>query len=88
MIKEKLDEFIAAADRMQLAEYVRFQSDRKRRLTDAFLQGIFRGFGAMIGFAFLGAVLIYVLQRIAEKSLPGISEFVAKIVQLVRLRVN
>ena len=55
---------------------------------DAFLQGIMRGIGALIGFAVLGAVLIYLLQRIADKSLPWISSFVAEIVRLVQLRVN
>lgn len=87
-MNKKIDEFLAAAERMKLGDYVRFESDRKRRLMDAFLQGIMRGIGALVGFAVLGAVLIYVLQRIADKSLPWLSSFVAEIVRLVRLRVN
>ena len=87
-LNKKIDEFLAAAERMKLGDYVRFESDRKRRLMDAFLQGIMRGIGALVGFAVLGAVLIYVLQRIADKSLPWLSSFVAEIVRLVRLRVN
>ena len=73
---------------MKLGEYVRFESDRKRRLMDAFFQGIMRGVGALLGFAVLGALLIYLLQNIADKSLPWISNFVAEVVRLVRLRVN
>lgn len=87
-MKEKMEEFLAAAERMKLGEYVRFESDRKRRLMDAFFQGIMRGVGALLGFAVLGALLIYLLQNIADKSLPWISNFVAEVVRLVRLRVN
>lgn len=87
-LNRKIDDFLAAAERMKLGDYVRFESDRRRRLMDAFLQGIMRGIGALIGFAVLGAVLVYLLQRIADKSLPWISSFVAEIVRLVQLRVN
>lgn len=85
---KKLNELIAASERLNLGEYVRFQEDRKRRLIDAFLQGVMRGIGAMVGFAVLGALVIWLLQGIANKSLPWISEFVAEIVKLVQLRMN
>lgn len=85
---ERLREFLAAAERMRLGDYVRFESDRKRRLADAFWQGVMRGLGAMVGFAVLGAVLVWLLQKLAENNLPGISDFVARIVTLVQLRVN
>lgn len=55
---------------------------------DAFFQGIMRGLGAMVGFAVLGAILVWLLQKIAENNLPGISDFVARIVKLVQLRIN
>lgn len=87
-LKNKMDEFLAAAERMKLGDYVRFESDRKRRLMDAFFQGIMRGIGALLGFAVFGALLVYLLQKIADKSLPWISSFVAEIVRLVQLRVN
>lgn len=88
MPDERMERFLAAAERMRLDEYVRYESDRKRRLLDAFYQGILRGIGAMIGFAVLGAVLVFLLQRIAENNLPIISDFVAKIIKLVQLRIN
>ncbi len=88
MPDERMERFLAAAERMRLDEYVRYESDRKRRLLDAFCQGILRGIGAMIGFAVLGAVLVFLLQRIAENNLPIISDFVAKIIKLVQLRIN
>lgn len=87
-MRNRMDEFLAAAERMRLGDYIRFESDRKRRLMDAFFQGIMRGLGAMVGFAVLGAVLVWLLQKIAENNLPGISDFVARIVKLVQLRIN
>lgn len=88
MTKKQIDDFLAAAERMHLADYVRFESDRKRRLQDAFWQGVMRGVGAVIGFAVIGALIIFVLQHIAKSSLPGISSFVAQIIEMVRLRLN
>lgn len=87
-MRDRMDEFLAAAERMRLGEYIRFESNRKRRLIDAFWQGVMRGLGAMVGFAVLGTVLIWLLQKLAENNLPGISDFVAKIVRLVQLRIN
>ncbi|MBQ9265178.1 MAG: hypothetical protein IJ189_13350 [Clostridia bacterium] len=88
MLEEKMERFIAAAERMRLEEYVRYQSDTRRRLRDAFLQGIARGLGIMLGFSVLGAVVLYFLQGIAQRNLPGISAFVAQVVTLVQLRLQ
>ena len=38
MREESVERFIAVAERMHLEDYVRFQSDRKRRLLDAFTE--------------------------------------------------
>lgn len=83
-----MEQFIAAAESMRLADYVRFQADRKRRLADAFWQGVARGIGIMLGFSVLGAVVLFVLQDIAQRNLPGISNFVAQVVALVQLRLQ
>lgn len=88
MNEEQMERFIAAAERMRLEEYVRFQMDRRRRLGDALLQGILRGLGIMVGFSVLGAVLLYFLQDLAQRNLPGISRFVAQVVTLVQLRLQ
>ena len=88
MTEKQLEEWIAAAERLRLADYVRYESDTKRRLRDAFWQGVARGLGAMVGFSVLGAALLFLLQGIAERNLPGISEFVARVVELVRLRLQ
>ena len=85
MLDSQIERLIAAAERMRLGDYVRFESDRRRRLWDAFWQGMARGLGMMVGFAVLGAAVLFLLQRLAQKNLPGISDFVAQVVTLVQL---
>ncbi len=88
MLDERIERIIDAAERMKLAEYVRYQSDRKRRLWDAFLEGVLRGLGFMVGFSMLGALVIYLLQSLALQNLPLIGDYVAKVVMLVESRIH
>lgn len=88
MTDEKMERFIAAAERIRLDDYVRFASDRKRRMADAFWQGVARGLGIMVGFAVLGAVVVMILRRVAMQNVPGISDFVAQIIRLTELKLN
>ncbi len=88
MLDERMDRFLAAAERMRLADYIAFESDRKRRLLDAFWQGVARGLGIMVGFSVLGAAVLFILQDLARRNLPGISDFVAQVVVLVQLRLQ
>ena len=87
-MQEKMERFIAAAERMRLGEYVRYQSDLKRRLRDAFLQGIMRGLGAMVGFALLGTLFILLLKNLASRNLPVISDFLAQVITMVEMRIR
>ena len=88
MTEEWLKQFVEAADRLHLAEYVRFQSDRKRRLWDAFLQGVMRGLGLVVGFAVLGTLLIMILKNLAQHNLPVISDFLAQVITMVEMRIR
>lgn len=83
-----MDRFIAAAERLRLDEYVRYETDRRARLRDAFIQGVARGLGTMVGFSLLGAAVLYLLQDLAQRNLPLISDFVAQVVTLVQLRLQ
>ena len=88
MTDERMERFIAAAERLRLDDYVRFESDRRRRLTDAFWQGVARGLGIMVGFAVLGAVVVMILRRVAMQNVPFFSDFVAQIVRLTEMKLN
>ncbi len=88
MLEERMNRFLDAAERMRLGDYIAFESDRKRRLLDAFWQGVARGLGIMVGFSVLGAAVLFILQDLARRNLPGISDFVAQVVALVQLRLQ
>lgn len=88
MLDERTERLISAVERLRLGEFVRFESDRKRRLADAFWQGVFRGLGIFVGFSILGALTIFILQAIARQNLPLIGDFVAKVILLVESRMR
>ncbi len=88
MLKKQVDKLIRSMERMRFEDYVRYAENRKERMKDAFLQGIFRGLGAMIGFSILGAIVVLLLQFLAQKNLPVIGEFIAQIVKMVQIRIE
>ncbi len=63
-------------------------NNRRRRRIEAFLNGILRGAGAVIGFALMGTAGVWILQYLAERNLPVISDFLAEVVTMVRMRIQ
>ena len=63
-------------------------TDRRRRLLNAFLSGVLRGIGMMLGFSVVGAALVWILQSVARANLPVISDFLAQVVTMVQLRIQ
>ena len=53
-----------------------------------FLGGLARGMGMAVGFTLLGAVLVILLQRLAQQNLPVIGDFLAQIVTIVQRRLE
>ncbi|MFZ5898641.1 MAG: DUF5665 domain-containing protein [Bacillota bacterium] len=87
-LTEKVRELSVNIEKMKLAEYVALLERPWRLLFLNFLTGIARGLGIAVGFTILGALLLLVLQRLVLLNLPGISEFIARIVQLVQLNLG
>ena len=84
----KLDEHLMQLERLRLPEYIRYLDDKKRFYRMQLLAGVVRGFGSAIGFTLLGAVLIWLLQGLAQRNLPVIGDFLAEIVSLVQHRLE
>lgn len=84
----KLDEHLMQLERLRLPEYIRYLEDKKRFYRMQLLAGVVRGFGSAIGFTLLGAVLIWLLQGLAQRNLPVIGDFLAEIVSLVQHRLE
>lgn len=87
-LREELRRFNVNLEKMKLAEYVSLLEKPGRLFYMNFLGGLGRGLGIAVGFAVLGAVVLYILQRLLLLHLPGISGFIAEVVQLVRLRLG
>ena len=71
-----------------IARILNEMTDRRARLRNAFLSGVLRGIGTMIGFAVIGTALIWLLQPVARANLPVISDFLAQVVTMVQLRIQ
>ena len=48
-----------------------------------FVAGLARGIGMALGFSLLGALIVYLLQKLALQNIPVIGEFVAGIIAAV-----
>lgn len=83
-LQNKTEQLIGHIERLNLAEYVEMLRDPKRLIWTNFLAGAARGVGMAIGFTLLGALIVYILQRLVLLNLPLISDFIAEIIRMVR----
>lgn len=84
----KLDEHLMHLEQLRLPEYIRYLEDKKRFYCMQLLGGIVRGLGTAIGFTILGAVVVWLLQGLAQRNLPVIGEFLRQILNLVESGAN
>lgn len=70
-------------DRSGIIELVEFYRHPRRMMWVSFASGIIRGAGMAIGFTAVGAVVLYLLSRLAALNLPLIGEFIADITRIV-----
>ncbi len=75
-------------ERARLADYVDLMQKPGRMLFLNFISGIAKGFGFAVGFTILGAILIYILQKVLILNLPIISDIIAEMVKLVQLKLR
>lgn len=87
-LTQKLDDHVMRLEHLRLPEYIRYLEDKRRFYTMQLLGGVVRGLGTAIGFTILGAVLVWLLQGLAQRNLPVIGDFLADIVSLVQHRLE
>lgn len=87
-LKLKIEELSLNLEHMKLVEYVELLNNPKRLLFINFISGLARGFGIAVGFTILGAIVLYIMQRIVVLNLPVVSDFIATIVRLVQLQLE
>lgn len=72
----------------RIGDYVDLMQNPTRMMALNFFAGIARGFGIAVGFTVLGAVVLYVLQRLVILNLPIIGGVITEVVKLVQLNVR
>jgi hypothetical protein len=70
-------------EKFNLAEYMNHLNNPRRYLMLNFIGGLFRGFGIALGMTILGAIALYILQRLVVLNLPLIGDFLADLVRIV-----
>ena len=85
---QKVDDLSVKIEKLNLAEYIEVFRNPRRLIYVNFLGGIARGFGMAIGFTLLGALAIYILQRIVILKLPIIGTFIADIIEIVKKQLS
>lgn len=88
LMAKRMEEHLRALERLQLADYLRYVQDTRRLMRTQFVSGLFRGMGMAVGFTILGAVLVMLLQALAQRNLPVIGDFLAQLVAIVQSRLE
>lgn len=88
LMAKRMEEHLRVLEQLQLTEYLRYVQDTRRLMRTQFVSGLFRGMGMAVGFTILGAVLVVLLQALAQRNLPLIGDFLAQIVAIVQSRLE
>ncbi|MEQ2130336.1 DUF5665 domain-containing protein [Caldanaerobacter subterraneus KAk] len=86
-IKKQLDQMVELMEKMKIADYVELMQSPYRLLWLNFIGGVARGFGIAVGFTILGAIIIYILQKLVVLNLPLIGNIIADIVKIVQQKL-
>ena len=87
-LAKRMEEYLCALERLRLPEYLRYLDDHRRFIRTQFAAGVLRGAGMAVGFTILGAIILIILQRLAQQNLPIIGNFLVRLVQFVQYRLE
>ncbi|KYH32570.1 DUF5665 domain-containing protein [Neomoorella mulderi] len=86
-LAEKVQQLITAIEKASIAEWIELYRRPWRLLYLNFAAGVARGLGIAVGFAILGAIVIYIIRELALLNLPVIGKLIAEIVRMVQQEV-
>ncbi len=84
VLHKKISDLALKLEKSKISEYVSLLENPTKLLYLNFLAGVARGLGMAVGFTLLGALAIYILQKVVLLNLPLISDFIADIIRMVR----
>lgn len=79
----RLEKIIRSIDSSGIEDLIELRLNMRENLRRTFLMAIVRGVGTAIGFTILGAVILYILQKIAMANLPLIGDALAEIARII-----
>lgn len=85
-LEKRVRELAVNMEKMKLAEYVKLLESPWKLLWVNFTSGVARGLGIGVGFAILGAFVVYVLKSLV--TVPVIGNYIAEIVEIVQIRLG
>lgn len=86
-LNEKLEKLSQDMERFNLAEYLELLNNPRRYMWINFVGGLFRGLGIALGATILGALVLYLLQRLVVLNLPLIGDSIAELVRIVQMHL-
>ncbi len=81
---DKIRELARTLEKMKFGHYIEYLDNTRRMIVTNFISGLARGLGMAIGFSILGAIVIYLLTRLANRNIPVIGNFITEIVRIVQ----
>ncbi|RJX29353.1 MAG: hypothetical protein C4554_00975 [Dethiobacter sp.] len=82
-LMDKIAELSQQLEKFNIADYLELLNNPRRYLMVNFAGGLVRGFGIALGMTILGALALYILQRLVVLNLPLIGDFIAELVRIV-----
>jgi len=79
----KITQLARQLEKFNYNEYTNYLSSPRRFILVNFLGGMVRGFGIALGATLMGALALYILQRLIVLNLPIIGDFLAELVRIV-----
>jgi hypothetical protein len=83
-----LKEISTQLEKAKFGAYIDLMQNPFRMISLNLFAGIARGFGFAMGFAILGAIVLYLMQRLVVLNLPIIGGIITEIVKLVKLNIR
>lgn len=84
IIKKQLNIIDKKVNALHHSDYTNVRANLKSLIWYNFLIGLSRGFGMAVGFTVLGAIAIYIIQKLVLLNLPGISQWLAEVIKLAQ----
>ncbi len=82
-LTERLQALALKLEKLRIEEYVELLDKPRRLFLLNFLAGVYRGFGLVVGTALMGALILFILQRLFLLNLPLIGSVIADLIRIV-----